>query len=461
MFAKTIRRILNCLFLLLFFNVVLLFASLDFNLALKVCATLALFAFYIGFNIKPYSHRKYPGQGIKLSQWRKALPLLRARILMDGRECVLSAMACFLLEIVFYSLVIYLKLCPDLKILIANAAACLIFMGILAINGSIRILATSKQAGIATKLLFIFFWWVPILNIILLKKLCASSVKEYVFITQKAGLNEDRKDKEVCKTKYPILLVHGVFWRDWKYRFIWGRIPDELSANGAVIFYGNNKSSSSVEESGAELAERIKSIAAETGCEKLNIIAHSKGGLDCRYAISRMGAGKNAASLTTICTPHYGCPSIRKLVERIPQKTMHYVNKKYETLFTIFGDENPDFLNGLAGITDTVCAELNEIMPDDPSVYYQSVGAKMKSSKSAIFPLSLGYSIIKPEEGENDGLVAVNSMAWGNYLGTVTPVGKQGISHGDMVDLTRKNIEGFDVCEFYVDLVSKLREQGL
>jgi triacylglycerol lipase len=139
---------------------------------------------------------------------------------------------------------------------------------------------------------------------------------------------------------------------------------------------------------------------------------------------------------------------------------MHYVNKKYETLFTIFGDEHPDFLEGLAGITDTVCAELNEIMPDDPSVYYQSVGAKMKSRRSAIFPLSLGYSIIKPEEGENDGLVAVDSMAWGNYLGTVSPAGKQGISHGDMVDLTRKNIEGFDVCEFYVDLISKLRENG-
>jgi triacylglycerol lipase len=170
--------------------------------------------------------------------------------------------------------------------------------------------------------------------------------------------------------------------------------------------------------------------------------------------------GKYTASLTTICTPHYGCPSIRKLVERIPEKAIYYVNKNYETLYTILGDENPDFLNGLAGITDIECAALNEQMPDDPSVYYQSVGAKMKSSKSAIFPLSLGYSIIIKEEGENDGLVAVDSMAWGNFLGVVSPAGKQGISHGDMVDLTRKNIEGFAVCEFYVDLVSKLKGNG-
>jgi triacylglycerol lipase len=337
----------------------------------------------------------------------------------------------------------------------------LILLGVLVINGLVRILTTSSQASLLTKLLFVFLWWTPVLNIILLKKLCDSAVKEYVFVTKKAELNDDRKHKELCKTKYPILLVHGVFWRDWKYNVIWGRVPDELKANGAVVFFGNNQSSASVAQSGAELAERIKNIVTETGAEKLNIIAHSKGGLDSRYAISCMGMGKYTASLTTVCTPHYGCPSMRKLVERVPQKAIHYVNKNYETLYTILGDENPDFLNGLVGITDTECAALNAQMPDDPAVYYQSVGAKMRSSKGAIFPLSLGYSIIKNDEGENDGLVAVDSMIWGNYLGTVSPSGQQGISHGDMVDLTRKNIEGFDVCEFYVELVSKLKERGL
>jgi triacylglycerol lipase len=376
------------------------------------------------------------------------------------------AMACFLFELFLYFSILFLGFDPGAtgirpSILIPNAVACVVFLCILAVNGFIRILATSSQAGITTKLLFIFLWWMPVLNIILFKKLCGSAVKEYVFVTKKADLNERRKHEQLCKTKYPILLVHGVFWRDWKYRVIWGRIPDELIANGAVCYFGNNRSSASVAESGAELADRIQSIVAETGCEKLNIIAHSKGGLDSRYAISCKGAGKHTASLTTICTPHHGCPSMRKLVERIPKKAIHYVNKNYETLFTVLGDEDPDFLGGLAGITDTECAALNKIMPDDPSVYYQSVGSKMKSSKGAIFPLSLGYSIIIKEEGENDGLVAVDSMAWGNFLGIVSPPGKQGISHGDMVDLTRKNIDGFDVCEFYVDLVSRLKERGL
>jgi triacylglycerol lipase len=421
--------------------------------------------FYIFFNIKPYGHKKRSVKRRDLPK-DKAVEFFRMHVLIDGRECILMAMACFLIELLFYISIIFFKL--NLShvnirpvILIINATVCVVFMGILAINGFLRILGASRQVGIFTKMLFVLFWWVPVINLVLLKKLSNSAVNEYVFFTKKTDLNENRKNETVCKTRYPILLVHGVFWRDWKVRIIWGRIPDELESNGATIFYGNNRSSASVAESGAELADRIKDIVTETGCEKLNIIAHSKGGLDSRYAISCMGAGKYTSSLTTICTPHYGCPSMRKLIERIPKKAIHYVNKNYETLYTILGDENPDFLSGLAGITDTECAALNEQMPDDPSVYYQSVGARMKSSKGAIFPLSLGYSIIEKEEGENDGLVAVDSMVWGNFLGVVSPTGKQGISHGDMVDLTRKDIKGFDVCEFYVDLVNKLKERGL
>jgi triacylglycerol lipase len=427
---------------------------------------IVLLSFYVYFNIKPYGHKKgHVKQRNPLSK-ASAVEFFRVRVLIDGRECVLMVITCFLLELLLYFAIIFFMLNQNINktnqmILIINAVVCIVFMGILSANGFLRILATSGQVGIFIKIIFIIFWWVPILNIILLNKLYNSAVNEYLFFTRKADLNNVRSNEKVCKTKYPILLVHGVFWRDWKVRIIWGRIPKELEANGATLFFGNNQSSASVAESGAELADRIKNIVTETGCEKLNIIAHSKGGLDSRYAISCMGMGKYTASLTTICTPHYGCPSIRKLVERIPKKAIHYVNKNYETLYTILGDENPDFLSGLAGITDTECAALNEKMPDDPAVYYQSVGARMKSRKGAIFPLSLGYDIIEKEEGENDGLVAVDSMAWGNFLGVVSPAGKQGISHGDMVDLTRKNIEGFDVCEFYVDLVSRLKERGL
>ena len=38
--------------------------------------------------------------------------------------------------------------------------------------------------------------------------------------------------------------------------------------------------------------------------------------------------------------------------------------------------------------------------------------------------------------------------------------GKRGISHGDVIDLNRENFDGFDVREYYVQLVSALKQKG-
>ena len=85
----------------------------------------------------------------------------------------------------------------------------------------------------------------------------------------------------------------------------------------------------------------------------------------------------------------------------------------------------------------------------------------MKNCFSASFPLNLGYLLVKPAEGRNDGLVAQNSAVWGHFLGVLTCKGRRGISHGDMIDLFRENIKGFDVREYYVMLVKGLKDMGL
>ena len=72
----------------------------------------------------------------------------------------------------------------------------------------------------------------------------------------------------------------------------WGRIPKELETNGAVLFHGNHQSAASVPACAQELDARIREIVAETGCEKVNVIAHSKGGLDMRYALSELGTDR-------------------------------------------------------------------------------------------------------------------------------------------------------------------------
>lgn len=45
-----------------------------------------------------------------------------------------------------------------------------------------------------------------------------------------------------CETKFPILLVHGIGFRDNQLLNYWGRIPEALKKEGATIYYGGQDS---------------------------------------------------------------------------------------------------------------------------------------------------------------------------------------------------------------------------
>lgn len=327
-------------------------------------------------------------------------------------------------------------------------------------NGILRVYLTSVQLGMKWRVIGIVCGWIPIAHIYALCKIIRIAGNEVIYENEKYLLNQIRAENQECKTRYPILLVHGVFFRDFRFFNYWGRIPAELKRNGADIYYGNQQSAASVERCGKELTERIKQIVQETGCEKVNIIAHSKGGLDSRFAISVCGAADYVASLTTVNTPHNGCIFANHLLDKIPDKVCHSVASKYNATLSHFGDHDPDFMEAVQDLTASSCARLNTMLPDHPQVYYQSVGTKMNRASSGRFPLNMVYPVVKHFDGANDGLVAVDSMKWGsNFIYLTVPEGR-GISHGDMIDLNRENISGFDVREFYVGLVHDLKEKG-
>ena len=301
---------------------------------------------------------------------------------------------------------------------------------------------------------------VPIANIIALVKIIGVTNREVREETEKIKLNESRKNDKICATKYPVLLVHGVFFRDFKYLNYWGRIPSELEKNGAKIYYGNHQSALSVEDSGRELAARIREIVSETGCEKVNIIAHSKGGLDCRCALTHFGAAPYVATLTTINTPHRGCLFADYLLGKVPEQLKNTIAGSYNLALKRLGDSDPDFIAAVTDLTNENCKLFNERTPDSESVYYQSVGSKLNHATDGKFPLNFSYHIVKHFDGENDGLVSETSFPWGNCYKYLKTDGRRGISHGDMIDLNRENIKDFDVREFYVQLVSDLKNNG-
>lgn len=327
-------------------------------------------------------------------------------------------------------------------------------------NGIIRVYLTSKQLAVKWRVLGVVCGFMPIANLIVLYHIIRITGYEARLEGEKLLIDEGRKDDRICATKYPILLVHGVFFRDFKYLNYWGRIPGALEKNGASIYYGNHQSADSVEGSARELAERIRQITEETGCKKVNIIAHSKGGLDCRYALSELGIEDLVASLTTVNTPHRGCLFAEYLLQKIPKAAQEKVADTYNKAVKVLGDEKPDFMMAVRDLTAGVCQERNENIRDVPGIYYQSVGSKCNRAVNERFPLNFTYFLVKYFDGENDGLVSVDSFPWGEDFRLVTVKGRRGVSHGDMIDLNRENIRGFDVREFYVQLVADLKQRG-
>lgn len=327
-------------------------------------------------------------------------------------------------------------------------------------NGILRVYITSVQLGIKWRLIGIFCGWIPLVHIWALCKIIRITGTEAQYENDKYIVNETRADNQDCKTKYPLLLVHGVFFRDFRFLNYWGRIPAQLIRNGAVIHYGCQQSAASVAECGQELAQRIQTIVQTTGCGKVNIIAHSKGGLDSRYAITACGAAPYVASLTTINTPHRGCIFADYLLDKIPERVQQKVARTYNAALSKCGDQNPDFMEAVRDLTASSCARMNKQLPDHPAVYYQSVGSTMNYAASGRFPLNMSYPLVKHFDGANDGLVSLDSTRWGShFIALKVPKGR-GISHGDMIDLNRENIPGFDVREFYTELVTNLKQMG-
>lgn len=395
-----------------------------------------------------------------LAGWDPILPGKKLRWCGHGFTLLWLFGVCTILSVGLHIGMLLQVLCISLLDGILSAVVCVVALGLTFWNGIICVYLTSGQLGVKCRVAGIVCGMIPIVNLVALGVILRVVGRELKTERTKAILNRQRKEQQICKTRYPLLLVHGVFFRDTESFNYWGRIPQELERNGARIYYGEHQSAASVADSAAELTARIKQITEQTGCEKVNIIAHSKGGLDCRYAVAKLGAASCVASLTTINTPHRGCLFADYLLERVPEETKNKVADAYNGVMRRLGDKDPSFLAAVADLTASACREL-DALPLPEGIFCQSVGSVMDRAEKGQFPLNFSYHLVKYFDGPNDGLVAESSFRWGDSYTLVTTKGKRGISHGDMIDLNRENLADFDVREFYVQLTAQLKKRGL
>lgn len=271
-----------------------------------------------------------------------------------------------------------------------------------------------------------------------------------------------------CKTKYPLLLVHGMGFRDHKLLNYWGRIPSRLEAHGAQVFYGWQDSVGSTEQNAKTVLKNLDRALELSGAEKVNIIAHSKGGLEARLIAGKMGQAHKIASISTINTPHNGSLTVDALM-KLPHLLVRFAGACTSLWMRILGDRTPDAYACFNEFTTAHAERFNTENPVPQDVLCQSFAFKMKSAASDLTML-IPYLVVKHFDGESDGLLNVRAVKWADFRGVYTSSGRRGISHPDQVDIRRMRFtrkppqndhEISDICDFYLRLVSELREKGL
>ena len=202
----------------------------------------------------------------------------------------------------------------------------------------------------------------------------------------------------------------------------WRGITDTMRANGIEIITTSVPASASIEERAAKLGQ---DIAAKANGKSVNIIAHSMGGLDARYMVSRLQPENvEVLSLTTIASPHRGSSFADFCLEEIGAAHIPMIYRAFESMG--FGT------GAFEQLTRKYMQEqFNPKTPDDPGVRYFSYGATIQPNLWSVFRAS--HSVVQRLEGPNDGLVSVESARWGHYQGTLVDV-----SHLDLINWTNR-----------------------
>ena len=176
----------------------------------------------------------------------------RNKVLSHGTEALITFVISVIVSGVFHILLVLLT--PrEYSLWLWSALVSYIAHLILFWNGIISVYATSIQLGIKPRIIGLICGPVPIAHLFALKRIIDICSREVVVEAEKDLLNRKREKDSICKTKYPILMVHGVFFRDSNKLNYWGRVPAELIRNGATVYYGNHQSALSVPRSAEDL----------------------------------------------------------------------------------------------------------------------------------------------------------------------------------------------------------------
>ncbi len=290
---------------------------------------------------------------------------------------------------------------------------------------------------------------------------------------------------------YPIVLAHGFFGFDdfagAGFVDYFHGVKAHLATRGEpLVFTPEVDPFNDSTTRGAQLAEKIESILAETGHEKVNIVGHSQGGLDARVVASLYP--ERVASVITLQTPHHGTPVADIVLKLVADPALQdlldlLVQLAGQALYDEVGAET-SLAAALRELSEEGAATFNATYLDRPGIYYASIAgrsdhhdggsdcavndapkliASWGGERDPIEPLlSVSEAILDGGLGDpypNDGLVRVRDARWGRFLGCLPAdhMDQIGQLFGDSPGLGN----AWSHLEFFDELVQHLRAQGL
>ena len=267
--------------------------------------------------------------------------------------------------------------------------------------------------------------------------------------------------KMLSPTRYPVVLIHGIGYSDESYPQYWGSIPEALRQNGTTVYFGGQDSYAKVTDNAAKLKTRILELLESEDCEKVNLIAHSKGGIEARYMITCLDMADRVASLTTIATPHRGIGAIDIWKEKAPG-ILRQLYGLFALMVRVDGGDRPKDLSVFDQMSEDYMGVFNELVPDKAGVYYQSWACDMVSKETDPV-MGAFFELIRRSHGMCDGLVPVESAMWGNFRGVYRGPDGLGISHPMACGGRAKWMEKkgrTDLSLWYIDMVRELGRMG-
>ncbi|HZS39759.1 MAG TPA: triacylglycerol lipase [Polyangia bacterium] len=283
---------------------------------------------------------------------------------------------------------------------------------------------------------------------------------------------------------FPIVLAHGLdgFKNIGPLEYYYG-VPEALTQDGHDVFVAQVDAYNSSEVRGAQLQTFVQSVLQQTGAEKVNLICHSQGSLDCRYVASNLGP--HVGAVVAIAGPNRGDVVADVATQALPGPAQDAVG----ALLSLFGGfidggaDNQDAKAAIQALSSAGADAFTVAHPDDPRVAYYSVAGRSNGARgdqdcgtatpvpfisrydsyvSTLNPLlAAPAGIINGSFSPaptNDGLVTVASAKWGTFLGCLpadhlSEIGQIG---GQAPDPGNP----FDHVLFYRQLANWLVERG-